>query len=123
MKAEQQARDEVARAAAEYEGASYHSYKDNPDKSRSPVNPEAALATSVAISSNSGTRVGVDVMNDEIVVFMPHAPNRYHGHVRSWDGLTQAQKNALHKAGLADRKGNITVQEKDDEDRENTQEK
>lgn len=117
MKADQQARDEVARAAAEYEGASYHSNKDIADKSRSPLSPEAALATSVAISSNSGTRVGVDVMNDEIVVFMPQAPNRYHGHVRSWDGLTQAQKNALHGAGLTNRKGNITAQQKDDEER------
>jgi RHS repeat-associated protein len=106
-KAEQQARDEVARAAAEYEGAGNHSRVDNPDKSRAPTNPEAGLATSVEVSSNSGTRVGVDAANDEIIVFMPHASNRYHGHVRSWDGLTQAQKNALVQAGLADRRGNI----------------
>ena len=66
-------------------------------------------------------RVGVDPQNGEIVVFdrtgakMGGDPTvwggkqggEFHGHVRQWNELTRLQQNALIKAGLTDKRGNI----------------
>lgn len=44
-----------------------------------------------------------------IVVFDETYPGQciFHGHVRTWDQLTQKMQSALYKAGLTDLKGRI----------------
>ncbi len=75
--------------------------------SRAPTNGQAALDNSVQIKLTSPRRIGVDRSNGEIVVLDQHLPDRYHGHVRTWDDLTQPMQNALKNAALVDKQGNI----------------
>ena len=75
--------------------------------SRAPTDGQTALDNSVQIKQTSPRRIGVDPSNGEIVVLDQHLPDRFHGHVRNWDELTQAMQNALRGAGLVDKQGNI----------------
>jgi hypothetical protein len=75
--------------------------------SKAPKNGQDALDASVQIKDTSPRRVGVDYEPEEFVIFDEHTPGNYHGHVRKWDELEQAHQNALVRAGLADRRGNI----------------
>lgn len=59
----------------------------------------------MSISENTTRRVGVS--NGEIVVLDETGNGIFHGHVRSWDDLTNQMKIALIKGGLVVRKGNI----------------
>ena len=54
---------------------------------------------------NTSRRVGVS--NGQIIVFDETSPGVYHGHVRSWQELTQPMKNALIENGLVNRHGKI----------------
>jgi len=76
--------------------------------SKAPLNGQAALDNSVQVKSTSPRRVGVDKDNNEIVVLDEHLAGRFHGHVRPWNELTMAMKNALTNAGLTDRQGKPT---------------
>jgi hypothetical protein len=54
----------------------------------------------------------VDVSNNEIVVLdktrtLPNGDELFHGHVREWNALHIDQQNALKRAGMVDRRGNI----------------
>lgn len=64
------------------------------------------LANSVPLGGNSSGRIGYDSSTMEIVVFLNHIGDAYHGYVRSsWNELRQIEKNAPIKAGLFTPKG------------------
>lgn len=91
----------------EFEGADYHGTIDNAVKSRGPVNGQDALDLSVQVKSTSPRRVGIDYETGDFVVFDNTINNVYHGHVRAWTDLRPEMQNALQKAGMVDRRGNI----------------
>jgi len=90
-----------------FEPSDKHSPKDRGKVSRGPTDGQAALDKSVQVKGTSPRRVGVDRDNKEIVVLDQTREGIYHGHVRSWNDLTQQQRNTLIKAGLVDKKGSI----------------
>ncbi len=49
----------------------------------------------------------MDKENQEFNVFDEHSENKFHGHVRTWEELTQEMKNALIRAKLVNIKGKI----------------
>lgn len=75
-----------------------------------PADGQAALERSVQVKATSTRRVGVDATNGEIVVLDEHRPGRFYGHVRTWDQLTPAMRQALIEADLVDRRGRIRPQ-------------
>jgi hypothetical protein len=75
--------------------------------SAGPKDGQTALDNSVQIRPSSPRRVGVDRANSEIVVLDEHLPDRFHGHVRTWDDLTVQMQKALKDAGLVDKQGRI----------------
>jgi len=105
--AEQRAKDEVTARMLSYDRAPYHGTRTVGRKSAAPLNPGIALGNSVQISENSTRRVGVDPLNNQISIFDQTAGDLYHGHVRAWSDLDQKTKNALTKAGLVDKDGNV----------------
>jgi hypothetical protein len=90
-----------------FEGSPKHREGDTPESSRAPKDGQAALANSVQVKTTSPRRVGIDAENREIVVLDQTVEGVFHGHVRSWDELTDHQRNALIRAGLTDKRGNI----------------
>jgi len=90
-----------------FEGSPKHGESDRAQASRRPKDGQAALDRSVQVKPTSPRRVGVDPANGEIVVLDQTSPGTFHGHVRSWDQLTDAQRNALVKNKLTDKRGNI----------------
>lgn len=76
-----------------------------------PRNPKAAYEVSRRISPNSNRRIGVDRENLEIVIFHAHFVRddefEWHGFVVEWEDLKQAQRNALLRANLVNRRGEI----------------
>ena len=96
-----------AMARREYQGASYHGKVDNAVKSKAPTNGQDALDVSVQVKDTSPRRVGIDYQTGEFTVFDQTSAGVFHGHVRSWNDLTSQMQNALRKAGMVDRKGNI----------------
>ena len=106
----------VTTALCSDDGAATNTFEPSPkhDQTRpgvgaQPTNGQSALARSVQVSDTSSRRVGVDAGSDEIVVFDETYPGQciFHGHVRTWDELTQKMQSALYKAGLTDLRGRI----------------
>ena len=87
-----------------YEKADYHSGQTTGNKNPAPKDGQFALDNSVPIGNNTTRRIGLD-SNGNFVVFDETSSGVFHGHVRTWNsangnqGLTQAMKNALYKAG------------------------
>jgi hypothetical protein len=87
--------------------------------SAEPTNGQAALDNSVQVKGTSPRRIGIDTENNEFVVLdrTRQVPcgcgdgdgfnNLFHGHVRAWDDLEDVMQNALRRAGMVDRRGNI----------------
>ncbi len=88
-----------------YEKADYHGKKNNSVKNKAPNKGQEALDKSVSIGSNTTRRVGIS--DGEIVVFDETTSGIFHGHVRSWDELTEQMKASLRKAGIVNKKGKI----------------
>ena len=88
-----------------YEKADYHGNKNNAIKNKAPNKGQEALDNSVAISPNTTRRVGIS--DGEIVVFDETTSGIFHGHVRSWNELSEAMKAALRKSGKVNKKGKI----------------
>ena len=63
------------------------------------------MNNSVSIGDKTTRRVGVS--NGQIIVFDETTPGVFHGHVRTWETLTQPMKNALINSGLVNRHGKI----------------
>lgn len=92
----------------EYKDADYHHQQSQGTKSPSPKSEKdaiEALKNSVKVSENSDRRIGVDVKNEEFIVFDKTRSKsdggiEYHGHVRNWNDLHPDQQRALHRAGI-----------------------
>ena len=65
------------------------------------------LDNSVQIREESPRRLGVDELNQEIVIFMQHLPNVFHGFVVEWKDLEPRGQKILQELGLATRRGRI----------------
>ncbi len=87
------------------EEADYHGKKSNPVKNKATNKGQQALDNSVSIGSNTTRRVGIS--DGEIVVFDETTSGIFHGHVRSWNELTEPMKKALRKARMVNKKGKI----------------
>jgi hypothetical protein len=94
-------------ARREYQAAPYHGKVDNAVKSRAPTNGQDALDMSVQVKDTSPRRIGIDYKAGEFSVFDQTSNGIFHGHVRSWKDLTTQMQNALRRAGMVDKKGNI----------------
>jgi hypothetical protein len=93
-----------------YEASPKHGSTQQGNVAKAPEDGAAALETSVPIKDTSSRRIGVDKVNDEIVVLDETHPGQavFHGHVRDWSQLRPEMKTALQRANLVDRKGRIT---------------
>jgi hypothetical protein len=91
----------------QYEPAPYHGTTNNPVKNKAPAYGQDALDMSIQIKDTSTRRIGIDYKTDEFVVFDNTIKNTYHGHVRTWNELTQEMKNTLIKNGVTDKKGKV----------------
>lgn len=76
--------------------------KNVPDGiSKPPTNPEDMLKESHLVkATNPRRRIAYDRSTGEIVIFDHNNVSGFHGHVRSWEDLTQDQQNALIREGL-----------------------
>lgn len=63
------------------------------------------MDNSVEIGPNTTRRVGIS--DGEIVVFDETTSGIFHGHVRSWNELSETMKAALRKAGMVNKRGKI----------------
>ena len=88
-----------------YQKADYHGKKNNAIKNKAPNKGQEALDNSIPIGSNTTRRVGIS--DGEIVVFDETTKGVFHGHVRSWNELSEQMKAALRKAGMVNNKGKI----------------
>lgn len=113
--------DESFSANRTFEPSEKHSGKDRTVGGRKvakePADGAAALDFSFQVSNNSPRRIGIDVKNNEFVVFdrtgnkvvnKEVAGGVFHGHVRFWDELEAPMKKLLVDRGLV-KNGKITV--------------
>jgi len=77
--------------------------------SASPTNGQSALSRSIRLNQNTSRRLAVDKKNNEIIIFDETHPGTgiYHGHVRVWSQLSNAQQAALRAANLVNKRGKI----------------
>jgi hypothetical protein len=114
--------DESFSANRRYEGSKKHGRADRRvggrKVSKEPTDGEAALDFSFQVSDSAPTRVGVDVKNNEFVVFnrtgnlvedKQPAGGVYHGHVRTWSELDRDMQRVLVENHMVDKKGRIQV--------------
>lgn len=94
---------------AEFEPAPYHRTTPSGRKSPRPVNGQGALDNSLQVSQTSTRRVGIDPDTGNFVVFDETFPGSgvFHGHVRPWDELEQAQQAILRRSFGVSRTGKI----------------
>ncbi|MEO7659497.1 MAG: hypothetical protein ABIV48_07770, partial [Pyrinomonadaceae bacterium] len=90
-----------------YEESPKHGKAQRGNAAAAPTNGQSTLNSSTQVRSTSPRRVGVDPSTREFVVFDQTVRGVFHGHVRSWDGLTQQMRNALVKSGQVNRRGKI----------------
>lgn len=90
-----------------------HQSKKHGRISRQPADGQTALNDSVQISERSSRRVGVDRSNKEIVIFMEHLPEVFHGFVVEWTDLERNVQRLLQKLGVVTGRGRI-LGEKDE---------
>ncbi len=77
--------------------------------SAEPSNGQEVLDRSVRITEHSPRRIGVDPVNKEIVVFMQHLPDVFHGFVVEWRNLQARAQTTLLDLGLVTRRGRIRM--------------
>jgi len=80
-----------------YEAADYHLGEINGVKSAAPQYPQEMLDSSIRIKFTSPRRIAFDGETGEISIFDQTFEGVFHGHVRTWDQLTQEMKNTLIK--------------------------
>jgi hypothetical protein len=99
-----------------YERNPKHGPVDKGRASREPKNGQDALDWSVPVKSTSRLRVGVDYGDSAFVALRFHNMGEFrdslnyeifHGYVLDWMELSQEQRNALMRWGLADLRGRI----------------
>ncbi len=94
-----------------FEPSSKHGTSDKGNISQGPKDGQAALDHSVHVKGTSPRGVGVDAANRQIVVLDQTSKGKFHGHVGSWDQLTDQMRNSLIKNKMTDRRGYILSQE------------
>jgi len=96
-----------------YEGSSKHGQTARGTAkgfaSAEPKDGQVALNNSLQVKATSPRRIGVDLRNQEFVVFDETYPGKgiFHGHVRSWHELTPEMQQTLIKADKVTKKGKI----------------
>lgn len=93
------------RANGIYDKANYHGKKNNPLKNKASNNGQEALDHLIPIGPDSTRRVGIS--EGEIVIFDETSSGIFHGHVRTWNELSEQMKAALRKAGMVNKKGKL----------------
>ena len=99
-----------------YQDASYHgrAAQAGPHgvKSAAPQDGTAALRHSYRVSESAPRRIGVDAAHEEFVVLdrTQVGQGLWHGHVRTWDQLTQNMRNALTSNGITSNRGKLIAQ-------------
>lgn len=93
-----------------FESNPKHSRKKRGRVSAQPTNGQEVLDYSVQIREESPRRLGVDVPNEEIVIFMQHLPDIFHGFVVEWNDLEPRAQKILQQLGLVTRRGRIVTQ-------------
>lgn len=78
--------------------------------SAQPTCGQEGLDNSVQIREESPRRLGVDAINEEIVIFMQHLPGVFHGFVVEWEMLPLPAQRILVELGLVNRRGRILEQ-------------
>ena len=82
-----------------YDDAPYHGQSGQVGprgmKSPAPKDGAAALRNSYRVSENAPRRIGVDPINKQFVVLDRTAEGLWHGHVRTWEELSQTMRNTL----------------------------
>lgn len=78
-------------------------------KSEAPLNGMATLHNSYKLPGSTPRRVGFDSQNNQFVVLDATSVEQgsWHGHVRTWEGLSQAMKNVLIRNGITDSRGRV----------------
>jgi hypothetical protein len=113
--------DEAFSANRTFEGSEKHGGRDRKvggkKVAKEPADGQSALNFSFQMSPSSPRRIGIDVKNNEFVVFdrtgnkvvgKGVAGGVFHGHVRSWDELEGSMQKILEERGLV-KNGKITV--------------
>jgi hypothetical protein len=78
--------------------------------SAQPTDGQGVLDHSVQIRDESPRRVGLDPLNNEIVIFMQHLPGLFHGFVVEWENLAPGAQRTLQEHGLVNRRGRMLNQ-------------
>ena len=104
--------DPLGLAERIYNDASYHGKTDNAVKSRAPTNGQLALDNSIQVKNSSPRRIGIDKINNEIVILdrtevKPNGDEEFHGHVRCACTLDNKQTSILRKHKMLSKKGEI----------------
>jgi hypothetical protein len=94
-----------------FEGSPKHGKADRGQVNRAPSDGQTALDHSVQVKRTAPRRIGVDAAHCEIVVLDQTSPGKFHGHVRTWDQLTDRQRDTLVRNKLTDKRGNIIKSE------------
>jgi hypothetical protein len=92
-----------------YEASPKHGTVARGNVSAAPVNGQSALDVSVQLKATSTRRIGIDYQEGQFVILDETSEGVFHGHVRSWAQLDQAQRNVLIRWGFVDRRGNILM--------------
>jgi hypothetical protein len=65
------------------------------------------LKAAIPYKPTSKGLVAVDRSTGEFVVLRPHIGSRFHAYAKTWDQLSQEQRNALIRAKLVTQNGKI----------------
>jgi RHS repeat-associated protein len=90
-----------------YQKSDKHGRYKKGNVSAAPKDGQTALDNSVQVKDTSPRRIGVDPVNQEIVVLDQTSEGVFHGHVRAWSELTSQMQNALQESGLTSSNGTI----------------
>ncbi|MCB0082687.1 MAG: RHS repeat-associated core domain-containing protein, partial [Caldilineaceae bacterium] len=90
-----------------YESSPKHHPNAQQGIGNAPQDGQGALDNSLQVTGNSPRRVGVDRANNQFVVFDQTREGIFHGHVRSWQQLTDQMKNTVRNAGYVNWRGLI----------------
>jgi hypothetical protein len=93
-------------AEGRFTGSGKHHQNSSGGVGKNPTDGQRALDNSYQVKdTNPDRRVAYDRASGEFVVLDRTGGDEWHGHVRTWDQLTQEQKNTLYNNGITNRKG------------------
>ncbi|MFD7499702.1 RHS repeat-associated core domain-containing protein [Streptomyces sp. NPDC059850] len=97
------------KSSLKFEPSPKHGKMQRGDAAPEPTNPQAALERSISFNPNTTRRISADHETGEFSVFdeTHNGTGIYHGHVRTWNDLSQQMQSAPRKVGLVTAKGKI----------------